>query len=321
LAREVVRAGRAPDRVSGTGAKRAVGLLDIMQGDLKGPIMDELPPSSLGRLEQASKASAQVLKSWSSSRRVVQMREYLKGIKYEGAERGVLKDLISTAASGRDVYPLPTERVVDLIQWRYGGLIPRQKIVAFAHGAHHLAPKFTFNVWKPDEASLEILVGALLNGLGRTIERIELCLDRDAGEVVNALSTGVLPSLISLRLRLEAHPFNLSIAVLPSLCELSVQGAGVALPDHLFPNLTELEVDPFRGQQAKTIIAAAREGRLSRLEALRLDRTGLDVPDAMRLANQLEHMPKLQVISGVIGALSIPQWRSIRDRHPHVELQ
>jgi hypothetical protein len=68
LARELVCAGRAPDRVSGTGVKRrlpeegvraqgawaagdaAVGLLDIMQGDLKGPIMDELPPSSLGRL-------------------------------------------------------------------------------------------------------------------------------------------------------------------------------------------------------------------------------------------------------------------------------
>jgi hypothetical protein len=316
-----VRAGRAPDRVSGTGAKRAVGLLDIMQGDLKGPIMDELPPSSLGRLAQASKASAQVLKSWSSSTRVVRMREYLKGIQYEGAERGVSKDLISTAASGRDVYPLPTERVVDLIRWCHGDPTTRETIVAFAQGAHHLAPKSPFRVCKPDGASLAILVGALLNGLGRTIERIQLDLDRGAGELVNALSTGVLPSLISLSLRLEAHPFDLSIAVLPSLRELSVQGGDVVLPGHLFPNLTELEVDPFRGHHAQTIIDATLQGRLSSLQALRLDLTELDVPNAMLLADELKHMPKLQVISGVIGALSVPQWQSIHDRHPHVHLQ
>jgi hypothetical protein len=161
----------------------------------------------------------------------------------------------------------------------------------------------------------------LLNGLGRTIERIWLCLDRGTGDLADALSTGVLPSLIRLNLTLEAHPFDLSIAVLPSLRELTVQGGGVVLPDHLFPHLTDLDVSPFRGQHAQTIIAAAREGRLSRLEALRLGRTGLDVPDAMRLADQLEHMPKLQVLSGVVGALSIPQWQSIRDRHPHVTLR
>jgi hypothetical protein len=283
--------------------------------------MDGLPPSSLGRLAQASKALAQVLKSWSSSPRVMQTREYLKGIKYKGAERGVSEDLIGTAASGRDVYPLPMDRAVELIRWQYCELTTREKIVAFAHGAHHLAPKYCFDVWKPDGPSLAILVGALLNGLGRTIERIWMNLDRGAGDLVDALSTGVLPSLTSLHLTLEAHPFDLSIAVLPSLLELTVKGGGVVLPDHLFRHLTELGVAPFRGQHAQTIIAAARQGQLSRLEALRLDRTGLDVPDAMHLADQLEHMPKLQVISGIVGALSIPQWRSIRDRHPHVTLQ
>jgi hypothetical protein len=248
------------------------------------------------------------------------MREYLKGIQYEGAERGVSKDLISTAASGRDVYPLPTDPVVSLIRWRRSKLTPRQMIVAFAHGAHHLAPKYCFDVWKPDGASLAIPVGALLNGLGRTIERFQLDLDRGAGELVDALSTGVLPSLISLGLTLGAHPFDLSIAVLPSLRELWVEGGGVVLLDDLFPNLTVLAVVPFRGQHAQTIIAAARRGRLSRLQALRLDLTELDVSDVMLLADQLEHMPQLQAISGVILALSVPQCRSIRDRHPCVSL-
>jgi nucleoside phosphorylase len=84
----------------------------------------------------------------------------------------------------------------------------------------------------------------------------------------------------------------------------------VVLPGHLFPNLTKLDVDPFRGQHAQTIIAAARQGRLPRLRALRLNLTELDVPDAiLLLADELEHiMPKLIVVSGVVGALSIPQW-------------
>jgi hypothetical protein len=193
-------------------------------------------------------------------------------------------------------------------------------IVAIAHGAHHLAPKYYYDVWKPDGASLAILVGALLNGLGRTIERFQLDLDRGAGELADALSTGVLPSLICLGLTLGAHSFDLSTAVLPNLRQLWIKGEGVVLPDHLFPNLAVLAVVPFRGQRAHTIIAAAWRGRLSRLLSLRLDPTQLDVSDVMLLIDQLEHMPRLQSITGVISALSVPQLRSIRDRHPRVDL-
>jgi hypothetical protein len=274
--------------------------------------------------------------------------QYLKGIVFKSGKAGVRADLMLRAQR--------TRGVPSLMSWTLPGWPDGLKkqpldeyrktdgVIALAHGCLHNPDGHLKALWL-DISADPLLKTVLLNGLGRTLDRMHLLdgSDGNAGAHIapflQILVTDVLPALERLFLYVEGwyNRFRFSVEVkLPKLTPLEICFWGSMFPPELkLPELRCLSLsgagDPGFGSEdamdftdsVNSLAALMLRGGHPSLTRLSITYCGLGDVAFQPLARALSACPRLGALIlrvnniGLVGARAI--WRQVPPRKFHLD--